>query len=52
MKDIKLDVKEAPEKVEDHPQWRFPDSDHEGPVENDAQESEYTTDEDLPDDDD
>lgn len=51
-KDIKLDVKEAPEEIKEHPQWEFEDSEEEGPAENDAHESEYTTDEDLPDDDD
>lgn len=45
-------MKEAPEEIKQHPQWEFEDSEEEGPVENDAQESEYTTDEDLPEDDD
>lgn len=51
-KDIKLDVKDAPEEVKAHPQWEFDTSEEEGPAENDARDSEYTTDEDLPDDDD
>lgn len=51
-KDIKLDVKEAPAEVTKHPQWEFEDSEEEGPAVNDAQDSEYTTDEDLPEDDD
>lgn len=51
-KDIKLDVKEAPAVIIEHPQWEFEDSGEEGPAEDEARESEYTTDEDLPDDDD
>lgn len=50
-KDIKLDVKEAPKEIKEHPQWEFEDSDGERPAENDAHESEYTTDEDVPEDD-
>lgn len=52
-RDIKLDVKEAPAEVTEHPQWEFEDSEQErGPAEGAANDSEYTTDEDLPDDDD
>ncbi|KAF2893531.1 hypothetical protein ILUMI_12642 [Ignelater luminosus] len=51
-KDIKLDVKEAPAEITEHPQWEFEDSEEEGPAEDEARESEYTTDEDLPEDDD
>ncbi|KAI4464948.1 sec63 domain-containing [Holotrichia oblita] len=46
-KDIKLDVKEAPKHVSESE-----DSEEEGPIEDNAHESDYTTDEDLPDDDD
>ncbi|GJQ67590.1 hypothetical protein Trydic_g8396 [Trypoxylus dichotomus] len=46
-KDIKLDVKEAPKRVSESE-----DSDDEGPAEDNAHESDYTTDEDLPEDDD
>ncbi|KAJ8913550.1 hypothetical protein NQ315_017101 [Exocentrus adspersus] len=49
-KDIKLDVKEAPAEITEHPQWEFEDSEEEGPAENNDQESEYTTDEDVPED--
>lgn len=45
-KDIKLDVKEAPKHISESE-----DSEEEGPVEDNAHESDYTTDEDLPDDD-
>ncbi|KAJ8947406.1 hypothetical protein NQ318_009612 [Aromia moschata] len=51
-KDIKLDVKEAPAEITEHPQWEFEDSEEEGPAENNDHESEYTTDEDLPEDED
>ncbi|CAH0556466.1 unnamed protein product [Brassicogethes aeneus] len=51
-KDIKLDVKEAPAEITEHPQWEFEDSEEEDKKEDDAQESEYTTDEDLPEDED
>ncbi|RZC38285.1 translocation protein SEC63 -like [Asbolus verrucosus] len=51
-KDIKLDVKEAPAEITEHPQWEFEDSEEEGPAKEDAHESEYTTDEDLSEDDD
>ncbi|KAF5278898.1 hypothetical protein FQA39_LY18324 [Lamprigera yunnana] len=51
-KDIKLDIKKAPAEITEHPQWEFEDSEEEGPAEDEARESEYTTDEDLPDDDD
>lgn len=51
-KDIKLDVKEAPALVESHPQWQFEDSEEEGQSEGKDQPSDYTTDDDLPDDDD
>ncbi|KAG5883839.1 hypothetical protein JTB14_033760 [Gonioctena quinquepunctata] len=49
-KDIKLDVKEAPAEITEHPQWEFEDSEEEDPAENNDHESEYATDEDLPDD--
>ncbi|XP_066255294.1 translocation protein SEC63 homolog [Euwallacea similis] len=49
-KDFKLDVKEAPAEITKHPQWEFEDSEEENPVDKADQESEYTTDEDLPDD--
>ncbi|KAK9888878.1 hypothetical protein WA026_001099 [Henosepilachna vigintioctopunctata] len=51
-KDIKLDVKEAYKEIVDHPQWEFEDSADEGVAENDAHESEYTTDDDIPEEDD
>lgn len=51
-KDIKLDIKEAPAEITEHPQWEFEDSEEEGPAEDEAHESEYTTDEDLPEEDD
>ncbi|XP_050306572.1 translocation protein SEC63 homolog [Anthonomus grandis grandis] len=56
-KDFKLDVKEAPAAITKHPQWEFDDSDDEhgaNPLAGDKHdpESEYTTDEDLPDEDD
>ncbi|CAH1183103.1 unnamed protein product [Phaedon cochleariae] len=50
-KDIKLDVKEAPAEITEHPQWEFEDSEEEDQAENNDRESEYATDEDLPDDD-
>ncbi|GLV38722.1 Secretory 63 [Carabus blaptoides fortunei] len=46
-KDIKLDVKEAPAVPTEHPQWEFEDSEDEGHVEEGGHESEYTTDEDI-----
>ncbi|XP_072401272.1 translocation protein SEC63 homolog [Diabrotica undecimpunctata] len=49
-KDIKLDVKEAPAEIKEHPQWEFEDSEEEDPAETNDRESEYATDEDLPDD--
>ncbi|XP_056642666.1 translocation protein SEC63 homolog isoform X2 [Diorhabda sublineata] len=49
-KDIKLDVKEAPAEITEHPQWEFEDSEEEDPAETNDRESEYATDEDLPDD--
>ncbi|ENN75196.1 hypothetical protein HUJ04_002272 [Dendroctonus ponderosae] len=51
-KDFKLDVKKAPEEITKHPQWEFEDSEEENPVDKADQESEYTTDEDLPEDED
>ncbi|XP_017776531.1 PREDICTED: translocation protein SEC63 homolog [Nicrophorus vespilloides] len=51
-KDIKLDVKEAPTEITDHPQWEFENSEEEDQVADDGHESEFTTDDDLPDDDD
>lgn len=51
-KDLKLDVKAAPEEIKDHPQWEFGDSEEENPAKEDAHESEYTTDEDLSENDD
>ncbi|KAF7270058.1 translocation protein Sec63 [Rhynchophorus ferrugineus] len=48
-KDFKLDVKEAPAEITEHPQWEFDDSE-ENVVEKDDQESEYTTDDDVPED--
>lgn len=51
-KDFKLDVKEAPAEITKHPQWEFEDTDEENPVDKADQESEYTTDEDLPEDED
>lgn len=50
-KDIKLDVKEAPAEITEHPQWDFENSENEEQVEDDGHESEYATDEDLPEDD-
>lgn len=50
-KDIKLDVKEAPAAVVDHPQWEFEDSEEEGQSEDKDRPSDYTTDDDLPEDD-
>ncbi|XP_018330466.1 translocation protein SEC63 homolog [Agrilus planipennis] len=50
-KDIKLDVKQAPAEITDHPQWEFEDSENEKSAQDDGNESEYTTDE-LPDDED
>ncbi|KAL1491436.1 hypothetical protein ABEB36_012035 [Hypothenemus hampei] len=50
-KDFKLDVKEAPAEITKHPQWEFGDSEEENPVDKADQESEYTTDEDLPEED-
>lgn len=47
-KDFKLDVKEAPAEITEHPQWEFEDSEEENPLEKADRESEYTTDEDLP----
>nr|CAH7743595.1 unnamed protein product [Callosobruchus chinensis] len=50
-KDIKLDVKEPPPEVTEHPQWEFEDSEEEaGPADGEGHESEYATDEDLPED--
>ncbi|CAG9771193.1 unnamed protein product [Ceutorhynchus assimilis] len=51
-KDFKLDVKEAPAEITKHPQWEFEDSEEENPLDKADQESEYTTDEDLPEDED
>lgn len=50
-REIKLDVKAAPAEVTEHPQWEFDDSEQEGGPGADgaANDSEYTTDEDLPD---
>ncbi|XP_045471266.1 translocation protein SEC63 homolog [Harmonia axyridis] len=50
-KDIKLDVEEAHKEIVDHPQWEFEDSADEAVADNDAHESEYTTDDDIPGDD-
>lgn len=50
-KDIKLDVKDAPEEIKEHPQWEFGDSDEEAPAEDEARDSEYTTDDLVEDDD-
>ncbi|CAH1104749.1 unnamed protein product [Psylliodes chrysocephalus] len=47
-KEIKLDVKEAPAEITEHPQWEFEDSEEEDPAETNDRESEYTTDEDVP----
>nr|XP_023021631.1 translocation protein SEC63 homolog [Leptinotarsa decemlineata] len=49
-RDIKLDVKEAPAEITEHPQWEFDDSEEEDPAENNDRESEYATDDDLPED--
>ncbi|XP_060516867.1 translocation protein SEC63 homolog [Cylas formicarius] len=49
-KDFTLDVKQAPAAITAHPQWEFEDSEEENPLEKADPESEYTTDEDLPDD--
>lgn len=51
-KDIKLDVKQRHKEIVNHPQWEFGDSDEEKVAENDAQESDFTTDDDIPDDED
>ncbi|EFA04351.2 translocation protein SEC63 homolog [Tribolium castaneum] len=50
-KDIKLDVKAAPAEITEHPQWEDLEEE-EGSAKEDAHESEYTTDEDLSEDDD
>ncbi|CAB3372878.1 Hypothetical predicted protein [Cloeon dipterum] len=47
--DIKLDVKEAPEEITDHPQWDFPEGEEEKEGEG-SDLSEFTTDEDVEDD--
>lgn len=49
-KDIKLDVKEAPAEITEHPQWEFDDSEEDDEADNHDHESEYATDEDLPED--
>lgn len=49
-KDIKLDVKEAPAIPTEHPQWEFEDSEEEDQKDEANHESEYTTDEDIEDD--
>lgn len=46
-KDLKLDVKEAPAVPTEHPQWEFEDSEEEGQAAEGGHESEYTTDEDI-----
>lgn len=46
-KDIKLDVKEAPAEITEHPQWEFEDSEEEEAAEDKDHESEYATDEDY-----
>lgn len=51
-KDLKLDVKQAPAETTEHPQWDFEDDEQENLLEKADQESEYTTDEDLPEDED
>lgn len=47
---LQLDVKEAPEIPTEHPQWDMSD-DEEEPENDDGHLSEYTTDEDVEDDD-
>lgn len=49
-RDIKLDVKEAPAEITEHPQWEFEDSEEDDEADNHDHESEYATDEDLPED--
>lgn len=50
-KDIRLDIKEAPAVITEHPQWEFGDSEEEGQSEDKDRASDYTTDEDVDEDD-
>jgi len=50
-RELKLDVKAAPPETTEHPQWEFGNSEEEEADEEDGHESEYTTDDDLPDED-
>ena len=50
--DIKLDVQQAPEPIEDHPQWEFEDEEEEDGDKEDESEDEFATDDEDEDDDD